>query len=135
MLSQPAPEPPNGDAPGRAATLVSSFRYAFAGIGYCMRSQRNFRIHCVSGAAAAVLAVILGISPTEWAVLALIITMVLAAEMINTVVEAVVDLASPGFHPLAKIAKDAAAGAVLINAIGAVVVGIWLFLPHLLALI
>ena len=58
--------------------------------------------------------------------------MVMAAEMVNTVVEAAVDLASPGYHPLAKVAKDVAAGAVLLTAIGAVVIGVCIFLPHLL---
>ena len=120
---------------GRAHTLGRSFAYAFAGIGYCLRTQRNFRIHLAAALAAAALAGALGFAPVEWAVLATIITLVMTLEMVNTVVEAAVDLASPAYHPLAKIAKDVAAGAVLLTAIGAVGVGLFLFVPHLLGLI
>lgn len=117
---------------GRAGTLARSFRYAFAGLGYCLRTQRNFRIHTLAATLVTVLGVLLGLSWVEWAVLALTVTMVLAAEMVNTVVEAAVDLASPAYHPLAKVAKDVAAGAVLVTALGAVVVGACVFLPHVL---
>ena len=128
----PAPLPPE---PGRAGTLARSFHYAFAGLFYVARSQRNFRIHMAAALLAALLALALGFAPLEWAVLATIITLVMTLEMVNTVVEAAVDLASPVYHPLAKIAKDVAAGAVLLTAIGAVVVGLFLFVPHLLRLV
>jgi undecaprenol kinase/diacylglycerol kinase (ATP) len=133
----PAPPPASNEAPGpgRAGTLARSFRYAFAGGFYVVRSQRNFRIHMAAALLAAGLALALGFAPLEWAVLATIITLVMTLEMVNTVVEAAVDLASPAYHPLAKIAKDVAAGAVLLTAIGAVVVGLFLFVPHLLALV
>jgi diacylglycerol kinase len=124
---------PAASGPGRAGTLARSFRYAFAGLFYVVRSQRNFRIHMAAALVAAALALALGFAPVEWAVLATIITLVMTLEMVNTVVEAAVDLASPAYHPLAKIAKDVAAGAVLLTAIGAVVVGLFLFVPHLLA--
>jgi diacylglycerol kinase len=127
-----APVPPE---PGRAGTLARSFRYAFAGLFYVARSQRNFRIHMAAALVAAALALALGFAPVEWAVLATIITLVMTLEMVNTVVEAAVDLASPEYHVLAKIAKDVAAGAVLLTAIGAVVVGLFLFVPHLLRLV
>src|SRR5689334_16055178 len=130
--SPPAPVPPE---PGRAGTLAHSFRYAFAGLFHVARSQRNFRIHMAAALVAAALALALGFAPLEWAVLATIITLVMTLEMVNTVIEAVVDLASPEYHVLAKIAKDMAAGAVLLTAIGAVVVGLFLFVPHLLPLI
>jgi diacylglycerol kinase (ATP) len=126
--------PPDGEPapPQRAATLARSFRYAFAGLWYVARTQRNFRIHLAAGALAALLALAAGFSAVEWATLALLITLVLATEMVNTVVEAAVDLASPAYHPLAKVAKDVAAGAVLLTAIGALVVGAFLFAPHFL---
>jgi diacylglycerol kinase len=135
--SPPDPTPASSEAPGpgRAGTLARSFRYAFAGLFYVVRSQRNFRIHMAAALVAAALALALGFTPVEWAVLATIITLVMTLEMVNTVVEAVVDLASPAYHPIAKIAKDVAAGAVLLTAIGAVVVSLFLFVPHLLALI
>src|SRR5437899_1501642 len=94
-----------------SGTMARSFRYAFAGLFYVLRTQRNFRIHLAVGALAVLLGAVLRLSAPEWALLAVVITLVLAVEMVNTVVEAVVDLASPAYHPLAKIAKDVAAGA------------------------
>ena len=131
----PLPQAADAPEPGRAATLGRSFHYAFAGLFYVARTQRNFRIHLTLGTLASVLAGVLGLSGVEWAVLVVVMTMVLAAEMINTVVEAAVDLASPAYHPLAKVAKDMAAGAVLVTALGAVAAGFFLFGPHLLALL
>ena len=81
----------------------------------------------------AVVGLFLGLSLTEWAVFATLVVLVLAAEMTNTMVEALVDLVTQEYHPLAKIAKDVAAGIVLLTAIGAVVVGLFIFLPKLLA--
>ncbi len=131
-MDWPPNPPPASETPGRAATLVSSVRFACAGLAYVARTQRNFRIHLTLGLLATGLGVVCGFVPLEWAVLAGIITLVLFAEMLNTVVEAAVDLASPGYHPLAKVAKDVAAGAVLVTALGAVVAGLCLFGPHLL---
>ena len=76
---------------------------------------------------------LLGLSLAEWAVFGVMVVVVLAAEMTNTMVEALVDLVSPGYHPLAKVSKDVAAGVVLLTAIGAVVVGLLIFGPRLLA--
>ena len=85
--------------------------------------------------AAVALGFTLGINRYEWLTLVLTITIVLAAEGVNTAIEAVVDLASPTYHPLAKIAKDVGAGTVLLTAVAAVIVGALLFLPHLLAFV
>src|SRR6476661_8871145 len=93
----------------RAGSLARSFYYAFAGIGYCLRTQRNFRIHSLAAGAVLAGGLLLGLSWGEWAILALTVTLVLSAEMLNTVVEAAVDVASPEYHPLAKVAKDVAA--------------------------
>jgi diacylglycerol kinase len=114
--------------------LRSSFRYAVAGLWWALSTQRNMRIHVAIGAAALVLGVLLRLSTAELALVALTATVVLAAEMLNTVVEAAVDLASPASHPLARIAKDVSAGAVLVTSLGAIAVGLLLFLPHLLGL-
>lgn len=85
--------------------------------------------------AAAFLAVVFGIkftvSPVEWLILVLTIMAVLVTELMNTALEAVVDLASPEFHPLAKIAKDVAAGAVLVTAVSAVIIGSIIFCPKI----
>ncbi len=114
--------------------LIYSFRYAFAGIWWAIKTQRNMRVHLVLGICAVLLAIALGLDTAREAILALTVTLVLVAEMINTVVEAVVDLVSPTYHPLARVAKDVAAGAVLVTAIGSVVVGLFIFLPYLLPL-
>lgn len=121
--------PPAGHM--RAATLLASFRYAAAGVRYLLWTQRNAKIHTAIGLAAAGLGLALGIDRYEWLALLITITIVLAAEGVNTAVEAAVDLAAPGYHPLAKIAKDVGAGTVLLTAIAAVLIGMLLFLPHL----
>jgi diacylglycerol kinase (ATP) len=125
-------QPTTDTAPTRAATLLLSFRYAFAGIGYLLWTQRNAKIQTALALAAVTLGFLLRIERGEWLALVLTIVLVLAAEGINTAVEAVVDLASPAHHPLAKVAKDVAAGTVLLTAIGAVIVGFIIFVPHLL---
>ncbi|GIV98680.1 MULTISPECIES: diacylglycerol kinase family protein [Roseiflexus] len=114
---------------------LRSFLFAFAGIGHLLRTQGNAQIHVVAGSVAIVLGFFFNIDRGEWLALALTITLVLAAEGVNTAVEAVVDLVTPGFHPLAKIAKDVAAGTVLLTAIGAVAVGVIVFLPRLWTLV
>ncbi|MBK9713897.1 MAG: diacylglycerol kinase family protein [Kouleothrix sp.] len=115
----------------RAATLAASFRFAFAGLLHLLWTQRNAKIHTALGLVAVALGAALGIDRYEWLALILTIAMVLAAEGVNTAVEAAVDLCSPDYHPLAKIAKDVGAGTVLLTAIMAVIVGLVLFLPHL----
>ncbi len=112
--------------------LVPSFRYAGAGLWWALKTQRNLRIHIGLGTLATLLGLLLGFSTLEFAVLVVTMTLVITLELVNTVVEAAVDLASPAYHPLAKVAKDVAAGAVLASAIGAVLIGLLLFLPRLL---
>ena len=109
-----------------------SFRYAVAGLRYLVRTQPNFRLHLMAAVAVLAASVILGVSAQGTAVLVLTIALVLVAEALNTAIEAVVNLASPGLHPLAKIAKDAAAGATLIAAVMAVLVGLLVLGPPLL---
>ena len=117
---------------GRAKSLWASFGYAWAGLLYSLRTQRNFRIHIVAAILVIIAGLILSISILEWAIIAVVIVMVLAAEMANTVVEALVDMVTEKYHPLAKVAKDVSAGMVLLTAIGAVVVGVLVFFPKLL---
>ncbi|WP_068616258.1 diacylglycerol kinase family protein [Paenibacillus tuaregi] len=105
----------------------SSFRYAFQGITYGLKTQRNLRVHVVCAVLAAGAAAFFHLSAVKWAILLLTIAVVIAAELINTAVESAVDLSSPELHPLAKAAKDTAAGAVLVCAIFAVIIGIVLF--------
>ena len=109
--------------------IVQSFAYAIAGVAHLFRTQRNARIHLVIGAFACGLGVWLHISRAEWAVIVFTIALVIILEGVNTAIEAVVDLASPEIHPLAKVAKDVGAGMVLIAAIASVTVGLLIFGP------
>jgi diacylglycerol kinase (ATP) len=114
-----------------SSDLLTSFRHAFSGVWYVVRTQRNARIHLTVALVVIALGLWLGLSYTEWAVIVLTIGLVLAAEAFNTVAEAAVDLATAERHPLAKIAKDVAAGAVLLMAITAVLVGLLILGPPL----
>ncbi len=113
--------------------LLRSFGYAFAGIAYILRTQPNARIEAAIGLAMVLLALWLGLTPVEWAVLAITIALVIALEWINTSLELAVSLASPERHPSAKAAKDVAAACVLLGAVTSVVVGLLLFAPRLVS--
>ncbi|MDE6511668.1 MAG: diacylglycerol kinase family protein [Muribaculaceae bacterium] len=106
-----------------------SFGYAFSGIRTLLRDEHNSRIHVLAMACAVALGCILGISPTEWCIVALCCGGVLMAEAMNSAVEALADLVSPEFHPLIKKAKDVAAAGVLMMAIAAAAAGLIIFLP------
>jgi diacylglycerol kinase len=116
----------------RAAVVgrFRAFRYAFAGIKYAF-GQPNFRIQLTLGVVALLLAALFRLPLTDWLALILVSLAVLTLEMLNTVIEAVVDLISPDYHPLAKTAKDVAAGAVLLGAIASVIVGVFIFVPRI----
>ena len=110
---------------------VKSFQYAFRGWWYVLRTQRNAWIHAVATVLVVILAYWVAVTRVEWAILILAIALVWAAEFTNTALEAIVDLASPEFHPIARIAKDVAAGAVLVCAVGAASVGVLILGPPL----
>ena len=115
-------------APGRRPpSILESFNVAFEGIIHVLRTQRNMRIHFLIAVAVLIAALAVDVSKIELIVLLLSIAFVLIAEMINTAVEAAVDIASTSFDPMAKLAKDIAAGAVLIAAVNAVAVGYLVF--------
>ena len=111
--------------------LLRSFGFAFAGVGYLFRTQPNARIELAFGIAALGMAAWLRVTRAEWAVLILTIAAVIILEGLNTAIEAAVDLASPEIHPKAKVAKDVAAGMVLIAAIASVGVGLVILGPPL----
>lgn len=123
------------NADKKKTTLGRAFACAFGGIAHAFREGRNFKIECVF----AVLAIVLGIafsnSLPEWLAVIICIGLVLGAECANTALEAVVDLVSPEYHELARIAKDCAAGAVLILSIAAFIVGVVIYAPPILALV
>lgn len=119
--------------PQQARSRTEAFRYAFAGWWHVLRTQRNAWIHAFASLAVISLALWLGLSRQDFAVLLLAIGLVWLAEFINTALEAVVDLASPGAHPLARVGKDVGAAAVLIAAITSALVGLLILGPPLLA--
>ncbi len=121
------------DSPARSPlqSLLQSFRYAIAGLLQLLKTQRNARIELFFGIAACAVGAWLRISRAEWAVIVFTIALVLILEGLNTSIEAAVDLASPQWHPLAKTAKDLAAGMVLIAAIASVAIGLLILGPPL----
>ena len=107
--------------------FLRSFVYAGRGIWFCIRHERNFRIHMVAAAYVLIFAPYFSLTRGEWAALLAIIGLVTAAEAVNTAVEQPVNLAAPGRRTRARVAKDAAAGAVLLCAVAAAAAGVLLF--------
>jgi diacylglycerol kinase (ATP) len=116
---------------GRSPSVLQSFNFAFEGIIHVLRTQRNMRIHFLIAAGVLIAALVVGVSRLELVVLFMAISFVLIAEMINSALEAGIDVATTSFDPLAKLAKDIAAGAVLIATINAVAVGYLVFVDRL----
>jgi diacylglycerol kinase (ATP) len=118
--------------PKRSRSRVAAFHHAFSGWWYVLRTQRNAWIHALATLGAIVMGSWLSISRSDWAVLLLAIGLVWLAEFLNTALEAVVDLASPKMHPLARVGKDVGAAGVLISAATAGVIGLLILGPPLL---
>jgi diacylglycerol kinase (ATP) len=114
-------------SPPRSPSVLQSFNYATEGIIHALRTQRNLWIHFAFAVGVFIAAVALGVTRLELMLLLIAITFVLVAELLNTALEAAVDVASTSFDPMAKLAKDIAAGAVLIAALNAVAVGYLVF--------
>ncbi len=114
---------------------LASFRYAFQGVAELFRSQPNARIHAAVAVMITLAGLWLGLSPTEWAIVVVCMALVLALEAVNTALEFLTDLVSPQHHPLAGKAKDVAAAAVLLAAIGSVIVGLLILGPKLLQML
>jgi diacylglycerol kinase (ATP) len=114
----------------RGPSILDSFNYAFEGIIHVLRTQRNMRVHFVAATVVLVVALVSGVSKIELIVLLISIAFVLVAEMINTAIEGAIDVATSSFDPMAKLAKDLAAGAVLLATINAVAVGYLVFSGH-----
>lgn len=111
---------------------IKSFGYAFQGIGNFIRKEPNAWIHCTAVVVVTSLGLYYGISATEWCIVILCFGLVLMAEAFNTAIERLVDLVSPDFHRLAGTIKDVAAGAVLLGAIAAAIVGCIIFIPYII---
>ena len=131
---QDARKASDGKGMKEANTLWASFSYALQGLRACL-GERNFRVHCVAAVVAFLLCIALSVPAWGWTAVIICIGMVMAAEAVNTAVESVVDLASPELHPLAKRAKDCAAGAVLILAFISLFVAGVVFAPPVFALL
>jgi diacylglycerol kinase (ATP) len=116
---------------GRSPSVLQSFNFAFEGIIHVLRTQRNMRIHFLIAAGVLIAALVVGVSRLELVVLLMAISFVLIAEMINSALEAGIDVATTSFDPLAKLAKDIAAGAVLIATINALAVGYLVFVDRI----
>ena len=112
---------------------LHAFGHAFRGWGHVLKTQQNAWIHSLVASLVVVMGLWLGIEAWDWAILVITIAMVFTAEFINTAIEAVVDLASPTVHPLAKVGKDVGAGAVLVAALAAMIVGLLILGPPLWA--
>lgn len=108
---------------------VNSFRYAFHGIWILVKTQANARIHLLASLLVVFSGYYFEVSLSEWCILILCISMVLAAEAFNTAIETLTDIASPDIQPSAGFIKDVAAAAVLITAIGSAIIGVLIFLP------
>lgn len=125
----------NMDSQGRPNTkpipLLKSFSYAICGILSCLKQERNIRIHLAVSVIVIIASAFFSISKTEWLVILFVIGGVLSLELINSSIERVVDLVTLERHPLAKQAKDMAAGAVFVAVIFAVLIGLIIFLPYI----
>ncbi len=119
----------------RKNPLYESFGYAFEGIWTGIKKERNMKIHCLAIIGVTLAGTLFQITAAEWCICLLLFALVAGLELVNTAVEAVVDLVTEERKPLAKIAKDTAAGAVLFAALISVMIGCIIFLPYLLELL
>jgi len=113
-------------------TVAKSFGFAISGLRSAIKKEPNFRVHLILAALALILAILFQFSTLEWLMLLFSITFVLIFELLNTTLEAIVDLVSPEIKEVAKVAKDTSAAAVMVFAALAIIVGIALFLPKLI---
>lgn len=109
---------------------LRSFGYAWKGIQSCVGKEQNLSFHLIAAMAVIIAGIILGITRTEWIMVVMCIGTVIAAELFNTAIEKLVDLVSPERHPVAGRVKDIAAGAVLICAVAAAIIGLIIFIPY-----
>ena len=115
-------------------SLFNSFKYAFAGIYYALKFNRNIRIHFVAAIIVIIASIFFKVNAFEMGILGVMILLVICTEMINTAIEEVVNLLTNEHRLEAKVAKDVSAGMVLLTAIGSIIVGVLVFTPHILKL-
>lgn len=112
--------------------MINSFSYAINGLKYTFKTQLNFKIHCLAATAAVILGLILHLNQNEWLWIIFSISLVVILELVNTSIEILVDLVSPERQPKAGAIKDIAAAAVLIAALTALIIGLFIFVPKLI---
>ena len=112
--------------------LINSFKYAIRGIKSALKSEQNMKVHFIIMELVILMAIILNISTFEWLIILICFMSVISSELFNTALEKCVDLASPKFNELAKLAKDISAGAVLITAFFSALIGLIIFLPKII---
>lgn len=117
---------------GKGKKLINSFKYAIQGLGAAIKTEQNMKIHIVAMILVVVVGIILKISKLDWIICIILFGLVISAELTNTAIETVVDIASPEINPKAKLAKDIAASSVLVLAIVAVIVGLIIFIPKII---
>jgi diacylglycerol kinase (ATP) len=127
--------PPGATQRNLLRRRAASFGHAFRGVGMALRSEVHMQFHAVATAVTLGAGLYFQLRLTEWALVALAISAVWAAELFNTAIETLTNLVSPGYHPLAGKAKDVASGAVLLASLGALAVGALVFGPKLWALL
>ncbi len=115
--------------------LIHSFKYALDGLIYAFKYEQNMLVHILATITVICVGLLLKISLIEWLIIILIIGLVIATELINTSIEAIVDLTCPEVNPLAKVAKDTAAAAVMVFAITAIIIAIIIFIPKIIILL
>lgn len=111
--------------------LWKSFYHAWEGIKECLVTERNMTIHFCFMIAVIIMGFVLDISKSEWITCLILFVLVMSLELVNTAIETVVDICSPTINKKAKLAKDCAAGAVLLAAIGSAIIGLWIFVPKI----
>ncbi len=115
--------------------LINSFKYAFQGIITSFKAERNMKIHILVMVLIIIAGIVFKVSSLDWIILVIMFALVISAELFNTTIETVVDMITTEKNEKAKIAKDISAGAVLVLAIGSVIVGLIIFVPKIMELI
>ena len=112
--------------------FFNSFKHSFAGLDYTVKNEQSILVMTIATIFAVILGITFKITPLEWVLMVMIIGIVLSCELLNTAVEAVVDLVSPEIHPLAKIAKDTASAAVFICSLISFIIACFIFIPKII---
>ena len=115
--------------------LIKSFRYAYSGLRYAYKNEQSLAVDIGMALVVAIAGILFKVSITEWAILVITVGLVISLELLNTAIEAVIDLVTEKYHPIAKVAKDTSAAAVAVLAVVSVIEGLIIFLPKIIDLL